>query len=249
MQVLIARLSKNPILDCVAHEHACFEAVTVTTGACHVETALGNYDFSAGDIYLVPPGVMHRPYSEQPFTDACLHLGAADLPTGRITYARTEGAAFINLMTEIRALYLKRDHGYAASLSCLAEALMQLLFDTAGESRSLFNRHVPPFAAELRDYIHRHYADPSLTLSRLSAKFGYTPDYIRHVYRAAYGVTPSEYLSSVRLSQARTLIDEMPFYPLGEIARLCGFSDPLYFSRCFRRHYGVSPQGFRRRNF
>ncbi|MGH2841459.1 MAG: helix-turn-helix domain-containing protein [Solirubrobacteraceae bacterium] len=34
---------------------------------------------------------------------------------------------------------------------------------------------------------------------------------------------------------------------MGEIAFLTGFSDPLYFSRAFKRHQGVAPSTYRER--
>ena len=34
---------------------------------------------------------------------------------------------------------------------------------------------------------------------------------------------------------------------MGDIARRCGFDDPLYFSRCFSAAYGLSPRSMRER--
>jgi AraC-like DNA-binding protein len=47
------------------------------------------------------------------------------------------------------------------------------------------------------------------------------------------------------MSKARELLLSST-RPLFEIAQECGFEDPLYFSRIFRRETGISPRGYRR---
>ena len=47
------------------------------------------------------------------------------------------------------------------------------------------------------------------------------------------------------MSKARELLLSSS-RPLFEIAQECGFEDPLYFSRIFRRETGISPGGYRR---
>jgi AraC-like DNA-binding protein len=46
---------------------------------------------------------------------------------------------------------------------------------------------------------------------------------------------------------AAALLDETPAWSVAEVAARSGFADSNYFSRQFRRRFGVAPREFRRR--
>lgn len=70
-----------------------------------------------------------------------------------------------------------------------------------------------------------------------SQLFRYTQKY--------FGATPSNYINSMRLRRAAELLDQTELR-IGEIAAQVGFDDPSYFSRLFRRTFGMSPGSYRR---
>lgn len=70
-----------------------------------------------------------------------------------------------------------------------------------------------------------------------SQLFRYTQKY--------FSTTPSDYINSVRLRRATELLDQTEMR-IGEIAQQVGFDDPSYFSRLFRRTFGMSPGSYRR---
>lgn len=57
------------------------------------------------------------------------------------------------------------------------------------------------------------------------------------------GQSPQEYLSSIRLNKAEILLRKGDM-SIKEIAYETGFSDPKYFSKCFRKVYGVNPSNY-----
>lgn len=58
------------------------------------------------------------------------------------------------------------------------------------------------------------------------------------------GVSPNEYRINMRISAAKSMLRNSAI-SIREIAAQVGFSDPYYFSRCFRRAVGVSPRAWR----
>ncbi len=69
------------------------------------------------------------------------------------------------------------------------------------------------------------------------------PHFIRS-FKQSYGATPCQYRISCQLALARNLLQDTAL-PLSAVAEECGFSDPFYFSRLFKRHTGISPSHFR----
>jgi AraC-like DNA-binding protein len=71
-------------------------------------------------------------------------------------------------------------------------------------------------------------------------------EYLRHLFKKEYGVSPVQYLIMKRMDHARSLLRSTD-QSVKSIAYECGFGDEHYFSRLFRKAVGVSPSEFRRR--
>jgi ligand-binding sensor domain-containing protein/AraC-like DNA-binding protein/signal transduction histidine kinase len=62
------------------------------------------------------------------------------------------------------------------------------------------------------------------------------------------GMTPNDYILSVKMNHAMTLFRQKHQLTISEVAYSLGFSNPAYFTRCFKKHTGVTPQQFRQAN-
>ena len=58
-------------------------------------------------------------------------------------------------------------------------------------------------------------------------------------------VTPMQYILSLRMANAQSML-EGTGYNISEIAEYVGYDNPLYFSRLFHKHVGVSPSEYRK---
>ena len=140
-----------------------------------------------------------------------------------------------------RLFLLFNSFALADRLLCLS--LVHRLF-------SLLAEHTPVTAARSRRmgeavaYLEAHYREP-LSVGMLADRSGYHPNYFIKRFRAEVGCTPWALLLRLRLRRARSLLTHSEL-SVGEIAHEVGFSDELYFSRAFRREYGLAPSAFRR---
>jgi YesN/AraC family two-component response regulator len=58
------------------------------------------------------------------------------------------------------------------------------------------------------------------------------------------GITPNEYVQEMRLSQARTLLENRRCSTVKEVAFSVGFKDVRYFSTLFRKRFGKLPSDY-----
>ena len=93
-------------------------------------------------------------------------------------------------------------------------------------------------------YMKSHIYDCDLNIETLHNLCGISGTYFRSIFESHYGTSPQKYISSKRLSHAKTLIDGGDYGSISEIAASAGYSDPLYFSRAFKKKYGVSPSQY-----
>ncbi len=98
----------------------------------------------------------------------------------------------------------------------------------------------------LQSYIDRHYAQPDLRAGRLAAHFRMSVRRVHQLFEPT-GTTVSEYINEVRMNAALKCLtsntDEA--LAISDIAWQVGFGDPSYFTRRFRRRFGVSPREYR----
>ena len=103
-------------------------------------------------------------------------------------------------------------------------------------------RHADQMKSVLRR-IRRDYAAP-LTLDELAAEAGLAPKYLCRVFRQVTGRTPIDYLNYYRIECAAELLCTTTD-SITVVALSCGFNDPSYFSRMFRRQKRVSAHVYR----
>ena len=82
------------------------------------------------------------------------------------------------------------------------------------------------------------------TLDELAAEAGLAPKYLCRVFRQVTGRTPIDYLNYYRIECAAELLCTTTD-SITDVALSCGFNDPSYFSRMFRRQKRVSAHVYR----
>lgn len=99
--------------------------------------------------------------------------------------------------------------------------------------------------ARMSEYVRTHLADPDLNLKEAAAATFLSQTYLTHWLRKEIGKTFSEFVLERRMQMARAQLLNGSM-SVGEVARLCGFSDEAYFSRRFKHVHGQPPGQFRR---
>lgn len=119
----------------------------------------------------------------------------------------------------------------------------RILEETFIGARSQTQHGAQELFASVSDYIHAHYMDP-LSVKSLADQNGVNENRLFYVFQKFAGMGPGDYLRMYRLNRARDLLVTSSIQ-VGEIAIQVGYPDALYFSRIFKKHFGVSPSKFR----
>ena len=92
-------------------------------------------------------------------------------------------------------------------------------------------------------HIAKHFAT-RISEPHVAELCGLSPFRFSRQFRASFGICFQEYLSNLRVSEARRLLENYVM-PVADIAAAVGFDDPSYFARVFRRTVGMSPSDYR----
>lgn len=94
--------------------------------------------------------------------------------------------------------------------------------------------------------IEAHMDDTEFDIPELCKENGVGRSVLYSKFKALTGMTPNNFILNYRLKFAATMLQKYPDIPVSEVGDKCGFSSPVYFSRCFKNQYGVTPQNYRK---
>ncbi|WP_409344252.1 helix-turn-helix domain-containing protein [Paenibacillus sp. MBLB4367] len=92
--------------------------------------------------------------------------------------------------------------------------------------------------------IRERYSDSELSVGSICKELFISENYFSKLFKQETGKNFSQYVSSLRLEEAKALLQQTDL-KINEIAAQVGFNDANYFSLCFKGAYGVSPGKFR----
>ncbi|MNC46370.1 HTH-type transcriptional regulator CdhR [compost metagenome] len=98
---------------------------------------------------------------------------------------------------------------------------------------------------QMIQYMSSQYAYP-MSIEQMCHSLGYNRAYLSRIFRKETGVTPVSYLLKLRIEKSRQLLRARTELSIEQIAASVGMTDPLYFSRQFRKIYGKSPSEYRK---
>ncbi|SFT13606.1 response regulator [Paenibacillus sp. BC26] len=96
---------------------------------------------------------------------------------------------------------------------------------------------------EIIKYMHENYRN-HISIQSISRIFYLHPNYLSQLFKREIKVTFTEYLTNVRLKEAKNLLRTTNL-PIGEVAETIGFRDYFYFTRIFKKNTQQTPKQYR----
>ena len=212
-------------------------------GSAQYELEGTTFTVQAGDVLFFPPRIPYavRVISKEPWEHIVIAFRTAEdirtFPLDRVLKP-VHSNRFEDLFHQAYQVWGRCAFGYKIQTKGI---ISQILFELLRENAT---RH---FGSDtgLRalkaatDYIEQHYRE-KLTVEELAARSGYSASHFARQFTRVYGLSPIQYLNSIRILHAKNLL-RTGQYTIAEIAQECGFSNVYYFSRCFKQLTGTPP--------
>jgi AraC-like DNA-binding protein len=251
----------DPVWSQKMHQTDCCELIHIVRGNVEVITGVGRVRGRPGDILLIPTGLLHRDafdlqagletlmvYINWPAEKTYFKLtDFRKLPSlagsrkheianllGQIKFDLAKGSITDRMVIRTRILsilmLILRDQHDTASVSTTR-------FDAGhGHRRRLLME-------QARAYLNEHYAE-AISLEQVAKALRISPFYLAHIFSQESDVSLFAYLTDLRMRKAHALL-ESGTANVSEAAYVVGYADSNYFSKVFRRHFGVPPKAVR----
>lgn len=127
-------------------------------------------------------------------------------------------------------------------MDLVSESVLLYTFSFLGSRLQIGNNEVKQQRSIdlIKKYIDDHFSQPNFSLEDMSRELSYNKKYISSLFKKHFGIGIIEYLNTIRIQNACTMI-EQGFTSINDIADRCGYSDTQYFSKIFKVKMGVVP--------
>jgi AraC-like DNA-binding protein len=121
--------------------------------------------------------------------------------------------------------------------------IIQLLTEIVLNAESAANYEHANYVQDVAQYIDENY-DQDLSLEVLAEKFNVTKSYLPRQFKAQMGLTPTEYLTQVRIQAAKEILRKSNT-PIHEVAKMVGVDNISYFIKLFKKYEQLTPHAYR----
>lgn len=231
------------------HYHSLYEIYFMIEGNCAYFIDNKIYSVQAGDIVIIPGGVIHHTkYDDISHSRILINCAERYIPSalhsghfsGVYLYRNPALSEEIcRILGKIEQEYELKDKISDEVISCHTHSLFYLLMRNEDTCIAIDdgNKVIEQAVA----YIRENFAS-DITLSFLSKKFSVSPEHFSRVFKKETGLGFSKYLNSLRLQHAEQLLKSAEGQNITKIAEECGFEDSNYFSKKFKEMYGIAPK-------
>ena len=238
----IVYAGRHPLTTGVSrHMHTTWELIYCTSGSGSLVFDDRTITYAENDVAVIPPHIPHSNRSDEGFTN--VHLNISDMPlayTEPVIVRADPNGSLKDAFTAAYYYYTSPSNAGALLLPLYGQLIAaHLKTSQPADMRS-------SVVLEIENDILQHFSDCNYDLHAFLQSLPFSPEYLTRLFKRETGMTPAQYLKNRRLENAASILAVM--YGRGnvsETARMCGFNDPLYFSRQFRQKYGVSPRDFK----
>lgn len=223
------------------------------------QTGGETYELGDGDFFVIFPDteVYYKADNDRPWdylwvgfqgVKASTYLQQAGIDSEHLI-GHFQNPSFI--LTCIQQMMLARSLTYhnelkrqAALLQILA-ALMEYHHNTLSDAE----QNDYPYRVYLQqavDYMNGHIKE-NIKISEVASHIGIDRSYLSNIFKNTLEISPQEYLATLRMNRAADLL-KTTNEKIGAIAAEVGYSNPLTFTKMFKRYKGMSPSEWRKEN-
>lgn len=99
------------------------------------------------------------------------------------------------------------------------------------------------FLQKIADIVELHLEESKFDLDMLAGELNMSKSTLHRKIKAITGLTPLDFVRNIKMKQACRMLSEHEL-SISEIAYALGFTNPKYFTKCFKEEFGLTPTDF-----
>lgn len=204
-----------------------------------------SYYLKQGDVLYLPIGCVKKNYMKEGHTTnsygiffqyQSLDKTDIELPFPTV-FSPGIDLELIELFKELNCQWTEKSEGYVLKSRALFMLLLHRLFTLKFKPDSPF--YFDQRMEKIKAYILKNY-QRKITIRELSELFKLSPVYLGAAFIKYTDISIREYINRIRINKSVDLLNTGE-YTVSEAAYRCGFEDPFYFCKVFKKYMGIPP--------
>lgn len=238
------------------HFHPHIEMLYLLSGNVTTKIDETLYKMESGDLLVVFPNQIHS-YIEHDDINGIILIFPSD-------FFDDYSQIFTSKVLQYPIFSDKKSNG---QIKWLIEQIYMNSYNTSEYKRSIIKGHAISLMGELLersslldsnnsgtdtlhdilDFCHGSYKNPELSLQSLADGLHLSKHYISHLFSQKIKMSFSDYINSLRISEACKMMDRNSRRAVSDVAYEVGFGSIRTFNRAFIKHVGKSPSDYRKK--
>lgn len=253
-------------------KHSAFECIYCLAGNECANIQGNQFELEQGDFLLIPPEFKHQVWAEHSLRYFCFHFDLDDpnlkvqLLRGLSYYYPAKSTLCKDLaphLNQLAEMTVNQSFDFNTKMIIQIELsqILQIFYLLSDRNTSESTSTQAKYSRVIAEFLKSSLTDKIISYTKngmmqMPAKRNLVTDAISHaglsngygfrIFKETYGVSPREYLTKLKINEAKKLLMK-PKQSIQEIGEALGYTSISNFSRQFKRWTGNSPSEFRER--
>lgn len=253
-------------------KHYAFECIYIIKGIENIQIQHRDYELHQGDFFLIPPEFIHKMSAGKDLTYFCFHFDIDDpklkvqLIHGLAYYHPAQSSLCKDLTPHLQTLdglihTANYDFNTKMIIQIEFSKILQLFYNATLQQTSSDSSTSTEYSRIIADFLKNTVTDQVISyikngylsnegtglVEQAISQVGISDGYGFRVFKKTYGISPREYLSRLKINEAKKLLMK-PQYSISDISTALGYTNLANFSRQFKRWNSESPRQWRTKN-
>ena len=236
----------NPILQIVGVEHMCWRGGVFNIRPRNYSALAfrisGNATITIGgkEYYIHSNNILYMPQNiayKAEYTDTemlVIHFVTLKNDSDVEVYSLQNVEQIYKLFLSALDFWRNKEPGFHVYVLSQLYMLLGVILEKSTKT------NLPQHFLDAMSFVNSNYKNSALSIDRICVESGISATVFRQLFKKYYQKTPTEYITSLRLEYARSLISSG--VSIENATYESGFNDSKYFARVVKKHFGCTPR-------
>lgn len=236
----------NPVLQIVGVEHMCWRGGVFDvkpreysalafriSGNATITSGGKEHHIHSNDILYMPQNIAYT----AEYTDTemlVIHFVTLQNDRELKVYSFQNVEQVYKLFLTAHTLWKNKEPGFSIYVLSQLYMILGVILEKSTKTNQ------PQYFLDAISFINSNYRNSALNMDMICTEAGISATVFRQLFKKYYEKTPTEYITSLRLEYARSLLSSGA--SVESATYESGFNDPKYFARVVKKHFGSTPR-------